>query len=35
VLTHYYLLKDEDRPVPSLSTVEDILISCVDFDIIR
>jgi len=38
-LTHSYLLKDEDPPIcircNSLLTVEHILISCIDFDIIR
>ena len=38
-LTHSYLLKDEDPPIcipcNSLLTVEHILISCNDFDIIR
>ena len=38
-LTHSYLLKDEDPliciPCNSLLTVEHILISCIDFDIIR
>ena len=37
-LTHSYLLKDEDPPIcipcNSLLTVEHILISCIDFDII-
>ena len=36
---HSYLLKDEDPPIcipcNSLLTVEHILISCIDFDIIR
>jgi len=39
ILTHSYLLKDEDPPtyIPCNSplTVEHILISCIDFDIIR
>jgi len=38
-LTHSYLLKDEDPPIcipyNSLLTVEHILISCIDFRIIR
>jgi len=38
-LTHPYLLKDGDFPIcipcNSLLTVEHILISCIDFDIIR
>ena len=38
-LTHSYLLKDEDPPIcipcNSVLTVEHILISCIDFDIIR
>jgi len=38
-LTHSYFLKDEDPPIcitcNSLLTVEHILISCIDFDIIR
>ena len=38
-LTHSYLLKYEDPPIcipcNSLLTVEHILISCIDFDIIR